>query len=52
RPYKCDECGHGFLHKKDLDRHMPRHTGQKLFRCSIPGCPKTYTRKDNLSRHI
>jgi hypothetical protein len=52
RPYKCDECGHGFLHKKDLDRHMPRHTGQKLFRCSIPGCTKTYTRKDNLSRHI
>jgi hypothetical protein len=31
---------------------MPRHTGQKLFHCSIPGCSKTYTRKDNLSRHI
>jgi hypothetical protein len=52
RPYKCDECGHGFLHKKDLDRHMPRHTGQKLFRCSVPSCTKTYTRKDNLSRHM
>jgi hypothetical protein len=52
RPYKCEECGHGFLHKKDLDRHMPRHTGQKLFHCSIQGCSKTYTRKDNLSRHI
>jgi hypothetical protein len=31
---------------------MPRHTGQKLFRCSVPSCTKTYTRKDNLSRHI
>lgn len=31
---------------------MPRHTGQRSFQCPFPDCDKTYTRKDNLNRHM
>lgn len=31
---------------------MPRHTGQRSFQCPFSDCDKTYTRKDNLNRHV
>src|ERR1700712_867229 len=52
RPYNCDfdGCNASFLYPKDLRRHRTTHTGSKVFRCPI--CPKSFSRKDNLRRHV
>ena len=34
RPFNCLECGKKFLHKKDLKKHMTRHTKEKPRGCS------------------
>jgi len=38
KPHVCSECGRGFTKKSDLRRHDKKHTGEKPFLCSVPGC--------------
>jgi hypothetical protein len=46
----CPYCDKGFFWKKDLDRHLPKHTGLKSYNCQV--CQnKKYSRFDNLIRH-
>ena len=46
----CDECDASFLYPKDLRRHKTTHTGSKHYKC--PLCHKSFSRKDNLRRHV
>lgn len=50
KPHKCLLCGRAFLYPKDLRRHATTHSGCKEFRCTE--CTKSFTRKDNLHRHL
>ena len=31
KPFKCDQCGHGFIHRGQLNTHMRSHTGILTF---------------------
>uniref|UniRef100_A0AC34GTC1 C2H2-type domain-containing protein n=1 Tax=Panagrolaimus sp. ES5 TaxID=591445 RepID=A0AC34GTC1_9BILA len=47
--YVCNVCQAGFWSNSDLERHMPRHTGQR-FICDA--CDRTYTSKQRLTEHF
>ena len=49
-PEECEICAKWFSSKKAKARHMKRSHDQETFMC--PYCPKSFTRKDNVSRHI
>ena len=48
RDHECLHCGIAFNQKSNLDRHMQRHTGEKLH-CSL--CEKSFARSDSLRSH-
>jgi uncharacterized Zn-finger protein len=47
---KCAYCGKQFQYMKDLKRHLPMHTGIKLYKCEV--CGKCFGRADKLGAHI
>jgi hypothetical protein len=48
--FKCGTCDRGFRLEKDLRRHhRSKHEPKQPFACS---CSRTYTRFDNLQRHV
>uniref|UniRef100_A0A7E4W8C2 C2H2-type domain-containing protein n=1 Tax=Panagrellus redivivus TaxID=6233 RepID=A0A7E4W8C2_PANRE len=47
--FTCPVCQLGFWSNSDLERHMPRHTGQR-FTCDT--CDRTYTSKQRLTEHF
>ena len=46
---QCLECHKTFGTKRDLDRHIRVHTGEKPFKCTI--CAYASSRKDHLRKH-
>ena len=48
----CDECGHAFNEKKDLENHKisVHKMGEEKFKCDL--CPYKSRVKNNLSRHV
>ncbi|KAG5457144.1 MAG: hypothetical protein BJ554DRAFT_2919, partial [Olpidium bornovanus] len=52
RRYICDHpgCGRSFTRRFNLGTHKQTHLGVRKFRC--PVCPKGFTRKHDLSRHL
>lgn len=55
RRYQCNECDKAFNLNADLERHKKtRHNSaaEALFKCSEAGCSLTFTRQDNLQRHL
>jgi len=52
RLYKCGDCEKAFMREEHLKRHTLVHTGHPMHRCEVPGCNKTYTRKDLLTNHL
>lgn len=47
---RCDLCDKVFPLKRDLERHMVKHTGLKPYPC--PYCPFRTTRREHVSNHV
>jgi len=53
RLYNCTECPKKFTREAHLKRHAWTHTNeQPEYRCEVPGCNKSYTRKERLNIHL
>ena len=50
RGYSCNFCFKEIRDKKDMKRHLPVHTKEKLFPCTV--CGVRFSRKDTLKFHI
>lgn len=50
RPFKCKECGRGFLRDYLLRQHVESHTGSRSHVCYL--CGKSFNHRGNLKRHI
>jgi len=48
--FECDYCGKVWSQRRNVVAHVRIHTGNKLFE-SVK-CPKAFTRKSNLKRHL
>ncbi|XP_060884159.1 zinc finger and SCAN domain-containing protein 12-like [Labrus mixtus] len=49
RPYKCDDCGKGFVKKCYLNSHAKIHSGEKPFVCHC--CGKAFLKLYSMHRH-
>uniref|UniRef100_A0AAV2JCU0 C2H2-type domain-containing protein n=1 Tax=Knipowitschia caucasica TaxID=637954 RepID=A0AAV2JCU0_KNICA len=49
-PFKCQECGKGYIDGDKLMGHLSVHTGLKPFDCKV--CGSSFTAKTNLHRHM
>jgi hypothetical protein len=47
----CTECGKSFTQQAHLQIHFRKHTGERPFQCSFPGCFKSFTQLGNLKTH-
>ncbi|ORY46918.1 hypothetical protein BCR33DRAFT_715318 [Rhizoclosmatium globosum] len=47
----CSVCSKVFAKNAKLVLHMMSHTGEKPFKCTHPGCSKSYARKNHLDVH-
>ncbi|EIE80151.1 hypothetical protein G6F46_006749 [Rhizopus delemar] len=45
------DCKMVFTRSEHLARHTRKHTGEKPFKCCIPGCKRTFSRFDNMIQH-
>lgn len=45
------ECSMVFTRSEHLARHMRKHTGEKPFKCVVPGCERMFSRFDNMMQH-
>ncbi|TRY61861.1 hypothetical protein TCAL_12551, partial [Tigriopus californicus] len=46
---EVEGCHYVASYRKDMLRHMRKHSGEKPFKCSM--CPKSFSRKDHLQGH-
>lgn len=52
RPHKCEECQLRFSEKREYNRHIDTHARQFSDSVECEACGITFTRKDNLEKHI
>ncbi|KAI9273640.1 hypothetical protein BY458DRAFT_508457, partial [Sporodiniella umbellata] len=45
------ECNMVFTRSEHLARHTRKHTGEKPFKCVVPGCTRRFSRFDNMMQH-
>lgn len=50
--YECHLCRQISPNKANLQRHLKRHTGHVRFECPIRKCPRNFTAKASLERHV
>lgn len=51
--FKCDRCDSTFKTKRSLSNHCTvQHNGQRLHRCMIPSCGKTFGWESGLRDHM
>jgi len=49
--YICGTCNKAFSRPSSLKIHTYSHTGEKPWKCQIPGCGKTFSVRSNMKRH-
>ena len=52
RPYICETCNSAFKTSRLLRRHEKTHLQKTNKQIKCPHCHITFTRKDNLTRHV
>ena len=50
--FLCQFCSTSFPRQQQLKRHVRKHTGEKPFPCTFPGCNKHFSRSDNRQQHL
>ncbi|CAO3681194.1 unnamed protein product [Rhizopus stolonifer] len=45
------DCHMVFTRSEHLARHTRKHTGEKPFKCVVPGCTRKFSRFDNMMQH-
>ncbi|SAM05946.1 hypothetical protein [Absidia glauca] len=45
------DCHMVFTRSEHLARHARKHTGEKPFKCVVPGCERAFSRFDNMIQH-
>ncbi|CEI85794.1 hypothetical protein G6F70_007463 [Rhizopus microsporus] len=45
------DCNMVFTRSEHLARHTRKHTGEKPFKCIVPGCSRRFSRFDNMMQH-
>ncbi len=50
KPFKCQECGKGFLSERTLKMHTNMHLGVYPYHCQF--CNKGFPNQDNLKGHL
>lgn len=51
KAHKCEICKKGFICKSALVVHIRTHTGERPFKCLVPGCLKSFTTVGGLDLH-
>ncbi|KAI8081815.1 uncharacterized protein B0P05DRAFT_62532 [Gilbertella persicaria] len=52
--FKCTgygDCDMVFTRSEHLARHERKHTGEKPYKCVVPGCNRMFSRFDNMMQH-
>ena len=49
-PCPVDGCGKSFVRSKDFKNHLNKHTGEKMFECSV--CQRKFSRSETLDTHM
>ncbi|KAI8968261.1 hypothetical protein BDF20DRAFT_964238 [Mycotypha africana] len=52
--FKCTgfgNCNMVFTRSEHLARHQRKHTGEKPYKCIVPGCERMFSRFDNMMQH-
>ena len=49
KPFQCDECDQGFVHKQSYEAHKRRHNGTVLH-CQL--CSKPFVDEGYLKKHL
>ena len=50
--YYCPECNYNTAEKQRFKRHFLVHTGEKPFKCSFPGCFKSFRYSSDFKIHM
>ena len=50
--YYCPECNYNTAEKQRFKRHFLVHTGEKPFKCSFPGCFKSFRYSSDYKIHL
>lgn len=50
--FECIHCSLVIKQKAHLKRHAKTHTGQKPYKCTLPNCKSSFSRSNDVTRHL